>query len=527
MDFKSKTRLYSVTIVLLALVFIGIMPWIINNVYRTSVDLSSKVIDNAAKEEANRTANALKTIRGEYTNDVIGIASDYLKITHDFDDPKWDTATVKAIPLPATLSMNIAKEMSNKGTKVDLYSKYPFPWRAKGGVNERTLTDFQSRAWDYFVKHHDGETSSDLEFYEFDREKNVLNYAIPDLMQGMVCVECHNTVADSPKIDWKLGDVRGTISIKLPLNRTQKINVGIDKFTNEITTFLILMGVIAMMIFVLVFFNNKEQKIKIISTAKDSLLQEEINDALEQRVQEMTHELTRKNETLERRNLELEQFAHVASHDLQEPLKTVTNYIGLLQEKKGNKIGKDGNLFVNFALKATIRMKSLINDILKYSMAGQVEQLDETIDINALIDDLINDNAASITENNVTITHAELIGIKGNKTLLKQLFQNLISNSIKYRLEGVDPVIKIHSTKQGTSIKFTVEDNGIGIEKQYFDRIFSVFQRLHAQSQYEGTGIGLAYCKKIVEVHGGEIWVESELNKGSKFIFTIPYQAIK
>ena len=220
-------------------------------------------------------------------------------------------------------------------------------------------------------------------------------------------------------------------------------------------------------------------------------------------------------------NEELQQFAYIASHDLQEPLRMVTSFTQLLERRYGDKLDEDGKEFINFAVDGAKRMKGLIDGLLSYSRVSTRFKEPVKIDIQKLIEDLIRDLGFIIKENNAKLYYKDLPTIKADKNQIYQLFQNLIMNGLKYRTEE-DPVIEISAKKEDSKWLFAVKDNGIGIDEKYFDRIFVVFQRLHSRDKYEGTGIGLAVCKRIVERTGGKIWVESKLNKGASFYFTIP-----
>ena len=227
------------------------------------------------------------------------------------------------------------------------------------------------------------------------------------------------------------------------------------------------------------------------------------------------------NIRLESSNKEIEQFAYIASHDLQEPLKTISNYVGLLVKRYKGKLDQDADLYLEVIKGATGRMQSLIKDILDYSRVGNYK-IKEAVDCNLLVIDILNDMAISITESQSEIIVEKLPIINGYYLGLKSLFQNLISNAIKFRKKDVHPTIKISAHSRGNEWHFVVKDDGIGIEKIYYDKLFIIFQRLHTKEEYSGTGIGLSQCKKIVELHGGTIWVESEFQKGSAFNFTIP-----
>jgi len=224
---------------------------------------------------------------------------------------------------------------------------------------------------------------------------------------------------------------------------------------------------------------------------------------------------------LQIKNEELEQFAFIASHDLQEPLRTITNYVSLLERKYQGKLDSKADNFIKFISKAAFRMSSLIEGLLKYGQIGQKSELRE-VDCNIVLSDTLEDISKTIKKSEATIEASELPTIKAYPIELQSLFQNLINNSIKYQEKDSKPVIKISAFKEEDSWMFKFQDNGIGIDKKYHEQIFTIYQRLHNQRDYEGTGIGLAHCRKIVELHGGEIWVDSEPNKGSVFHVKLP-----
>jgi PAS domain S-box-containing protein len=231
--------------------------------------------------------------------------------------------------------------------------------------------------------------------------------------------------------------------------------------------------------------------------------------------------LKEKTDDLTRSNKDLEQFAYVASHDLQEPLRMVTSYVQLLAKRYEGKLDSDANDFIGFAVDGAARMGKLINDLLTYSRVGtQGKELSPT-DSEAVLTQSVNDLKVTIEENRALVTHDPLPTVMADRPQLGQLFQNLIGNAIKFR--GTEPPrVHISASRNGNGWIFSVRDNGIGIDPEYSERIFIIFQRLHSRQEYAGTGIGLAVCKKIVERHGGRIWVESEVGKGATFYFTLP-----
>lgn len=227
------------------------------------------------------------------------------------------------------------------------------------------------------------------------------------------------------------------------------------------------------------------------------------------------------NEQLVASNKELEQFAYVASHDLQEPLRMVSSFMQLLDKKYKPQLDDTAKQYIHFAVDGAERMKVLILDLLAFSRIGTEKQLNESVDINKVIDEVKLNFVALIKDNAIKINSMALPVIQANKMQMVQLFQNLIGNAIKYRGERM-PEIDIGCTAEAGKYNFYVKDNGIGIDSKYFEKIFIIFQRLHNKSEYSGTGVGLSICKKIVEKHGGTITLQSQLGKGSTFNFSIP-----
>jgi light-regulated signal transduction histidine kinase (bacteriophytochrome) len=225
---------------------------------------------------------------------------------------------------------------------------------------------------------------------------------------------------------------------------------------------------------------------------------------------------------LERSNQELEQFAHVASHDLQEPLRTVRSYLQLIERQYKEQLDEDADEFIAFAVDGAERMRILINDLLAYSRVTTQGKSFVPIDCSIVLDHTLTNLKIAIEESNAVVTCDDLPTVVADETQLTRLLQNLIGNAIKFRKEEIPPEIHVSAECTGDGWTFSVRDNGIGIDSKYFERIFMVFKRLHSREEFTGTGIGLAVCKKIVERHGGRIWVESEPNGGSTFYFTIP-----
>jgi PAS domain S-box-containing protein len=226
-------------------------------------------------------------------------------------------------------------------------------------------------------------------------------------------------------------------------------------------------------------------------------------------------------------NYELEQFAYIASHDLQEPLRMVTSFLTLLNKKYGANFDETATVYIDFAVDGAKRMKELILDLLEYSRVGKSSEIEEFIDLNVLITEIKILFRKQIEEINAEIIVMEQLPlIKSPKSPLFQLFQNLISNALKYSRKDATPTVKISFETYDDYWEFKVADNGIGINENYFEKIFVIFQRLHNKDDYSGTGMGLAITKKIVESLGGKIWLSSNVNIGSEFYFTIPKKSI-
>jgi PAS domain S-box-containing protein len=231
--------------------------------------------------------------------------------------------------------------------------------------------------------------------------------------------------------------------------------------------------------------------------------------------------LRRRTRELARSNADLEQFAYVASHDLQEPLRAVSSYTQLLARRYRERLDGDAQRFIDRSIAAVARMQALIRDLLAYSRIATRSELFQPIDCEAVLRDVLDDLQAAIAETGAAVTHTALPVVPGDASQLGQLFQNLIGNAIKFRGEA-PPLVHLAAGRVGSRWRFSVRDNGIGIEREYADRIFVIFQRLHSRRAYPGTGVGLAICKKIVERHGGRIWVDSEPGRGTDVLFELP-----
>jgi signal transduction histidine kinase len=261
---------------------------------------------------------------------------------------------------------------------------------------------------------------------------------------------------------------------------------------------------------------------------KDSLarLPEAVRRALQEKRllglrREAEEGLARKVEELARSNADLEQFAYVASHDLQEPLRMVAAYTQLLAERYRGKLDENADKFIGYASEGALRMQTLIQDLLAFSRVGRSGIVYGSVDCDAAMEEVLRSLGPAIQESGAVVSHGALPPVWADSSQMAQVFQNLIGNAIKFRGKE-PPVISVQVEKVGQQWLFSVSDNGIGIAPEYVENIFVVFQRLHARTEYPGNGIGLAICKKIVERNGGKIWVEAQTGYGSIFKFTMP-----
>ena len=245
-----------------------------------------------------------------------------------------------------------------------------------------------------------------------------------------------------------------------------------------------------------------------------------VQEALRHHEKQLEEMVATRTEALTRSNKELEMFAYITSHDLQEPLRMITSYLQLIEKRYFQNLDEDGKEFIAFAVEGAKRMQTLINDLLKYSRVGTKAKEFAPVDCNQVLADTLNNLEIAIVESQSRITSDKLPTVTGDETQLRQLFQNLVGNAVKFRGEK-PPAIHVGVVSTDHYWEFSIRDNGIGIEPKYFERIFQVFQRLHGRNEYSGNGIGLAVCKRIVERHGGEIKVASIPGEGTTFTFTL------
>lgn len=256
------------------------------------------------------------------------------------------------------------------------------------------------------------------------------------------------------------------------------------------------------------------QKLKLLVDEKTKAL-DRLNRVLEGRAQELIAS-----------NRELEQFAYIASHDLQEPLRMVSTFLTQIERKYSHVLDEKGKQYIFFAVEGAKRMRSIILDVLEFSRVGKYIEKPEVIDLNTLLDEVCLAQQKTIKEKQAVVQYSVLPEIVSYRSPMLQVFQNLIGNALKYCEDGVKPMVQVSVVKHNNEWLFAVKDNGIGISKEYADKIFVIFQRLHSKDQYSGSGMGLAIVKKIIDNLGGTVWLESEVGVGSTFYFTLPLKMI-
>lgn len=272
---------------------------------------------------------------------------------------------------------------------------------------------------------------------------------------------------------------------------------------------------------------NLEERIELNSDDELGELADQFN-LMAQKIEETVHREKQLNEQLEEQarelkatNKELENFASVASHDLKEPLRMIRSFMELLQKRYADDLDENARQYIHFAVDGSKRMTNLINDLLEFSRVGRIYTEFEEINMQDLLDEIVLHYKPQIEESGAEINIGEMPVIEAEPTSMKLIFQNLISNAIKYQKEGASPKIDIQSSETESDWKFSISDNGIGIPDEYKEQVFQLFKRLHSVDEFPGSGMGLATCKKIIEQHGGTIWVESEPGEGSTFYFRI------
>jgi len=307
------------------------------------------------------------------------------------------------------------------------------------------------------------------------------------------CLKCH------AKQGYREGDIRGGISVSIPMEPLRAIE------NRNVFTFAAVHG----LLWVAGLIGISSSRIRIRRSEQERM--------------HAVKELEQTADELERSNADLQQFAYAASHDLQEPLRSIAGFVRLLEKRYKDKLDSDADDFIRYIVDGVRRMQMIIKDLLEYSRVGTNGGEFKPADSSSAVEKAISNLQAAIKDSGATVTHDAMPTVIADELQLVRLFQNLIGNAIKFRGEE-PPKVHVAAVRKGNEWIFSVNDNGIGIDPEQAERIFVIFQRLHTREEYPGTGIGLAICKKIAERHGGNIWVESETGKGSTFFFTLPYR---
>lgn len=310
------------------------------------------------------------------------------------------------------------------------------------------------------------------------------------------CLKCHR------KQGYNVGDIRGGISVTIPASA---ILAALGPQKKQ-----------ALLVYLAIFLVGSLGTIFFLSRLRANWLALEAIHAHQEEV------IAARTADLQRSNQELEHFAYVASHDLREPLRMISSYAGLLQKRLGDQLDGDNKEFMGYLTDGATRMQAMITDLLDYSRVDRTRMTFSAVAMDEVLDEALENLQMAVEESGAEITRDPLPKAKGHALLLVRLMQNLVGNAIKYRAPGRPPLVHVAARREGAFWTFSVRDNGIGIPTDSFDRVFQIFQRLHPRSAYPGTGIGLAVCRRIVEHHGGKIWVESKEGEGSTFSFTLP-----
>ena len=461
--------------------------------------LQENVVKSSALHHAQLYSDAITVFRSLYTSEVVAVAEQHgLQVTHDY-------LNKKAIPLPATLSNLLGKRIgeSGSGATVTLYSPYPFPWRKK---DENFKDEFSKEAWAELSK------NPEEPYFKFDiKNNNTLRYAVADQMRDE-CVSCHNNHPDSPRLNWKTGEVGGVLEIKIPLDKIiTTINNDLRK-TIIIYVALSMLGVVGIIIMI------KKHK----TSSKD----------LEEAIKTRTLQLEQEKIKVEKATQAKSDFLANMSHELRTPLNAIIGFSDMLKNGMAGELTDRQVEFIHDINESGEHLLSLINDILDLSKieSGNMELEISEINLEELIERasvFIKEQAFSNKLKLSVETDNNIGAITADERLLKQVLVNLLSNAVKFTPKGGHITVKtkkvLGESESENMVEISVEDTGIGIKEKDFEKIFEPFKQAESvmTKNYQGTGLGLAICKDIIEMHGGKIWVESEWGKGSKFSFTI------
>lgn len=471
--------LYKHTILVLSIIFCGgalLALWYLSHATTT-------LVQSAALQGISLYSESLTELRNYYASEVVDrVSSHNVEVAHDYQ------LKPGAIPLPATFTMELGRRISlhGSGMRVRLYSNYPFPWRKDGGAHD----DFERQA---LTALQVNPTQPYFRFEEFEGRAS-LRYATADIMREE-CIGCHNSRTDSPKHDWKVGDVRGVLEIIRPLDI-----VVAQSRTDMRDIFFLFGALLALGLGALTLVITRLRRVSV----------------------ELEDQVALRTTQLAAANKELEAFSYSVSHDLRAPLRSIDGFSRALLDDYSAQLDEVGHDYLNRVRAATQRMGQLIDDMLMLSRVTRSEMKLEIIDLSLLAQSVAGELQQEHPERLVEFVCPPGMMVRGDAHLLKIVLENLLGNAWKFTSKREQAHIEFGVMHQVGSTVYFVRDNGAGFDMAYVGKLFSAFQRLHAMTEFPGTGIGLATVQRIIHRHGGEVWAEGELDKGATFYFTLP-----
>lgn len=470
--------LYRHTILVLSIIFCGgalLAFWYLSHATTT-------LMQSAALQGITMYSESLSELRNYYASEVVDRVGSHVEVAHDYQNKPG------AIPLPATFTMELGRRISlyGSGMKVRLYSNYPFPWRKDGGAHD----DFERQA---LMALQANPKQPYYRFEEFEGRAS-LRYATADIMHEE-CTGCHNSRPDSPKHDWKVGDVRGVLEIVRPLD------VVVAQSHADLRDIFFLFGaLLALGLGALTLVITRLRRVSV----------------------ELEDQVTQRTTQLAAANKELEAFSYSVSHDLRAPLRSIDGFSRALLDDYSGQLDEVGQDYLNRVRAATQRMGQLIDDMLMLSRVTRSEMKPESVNLSLLAQSVVDELRQEYPERSVEFVCMPGMLVRGDTHLLKIVLENLLGNAWKFTSKRDQAHIEFGVMHQIDASVYFVRDNGAGFDMAYVGKLFSAFQRLHAMTEFPGTGIGLATVQRIIHRHGGQAWAEGELNKGATFYFTLP-----
>jgi PAS domain S-box-containing protein len=377
--------------------------------------------------------------------------------------------------------------------------KHEYDLQSSNERFEKSTAATNEAIWDWDINNNS--------LYRSDGFYKLFGYELPNFIFGEDILELIKSRMKPNKADKLINSLTKTINNP---NKTKWRKEYWYKKENGEYTYIVNNGIIIR--------DHEGKAIRIVGAIQDITYRKE----QEKNLLLLNKKLEMQTKSLLKSNQELEHFAYVASHDLQEPLRMVTSFLTQLEKKYNDQLDEKGRQYINYAVEGAKRMRTIILDILEYSKLNQIEETYERVDLNMVLSDVCKNNIKKIKESQAIIKYNHLPTIQSSKFPLNQIFHNLIGNALKYQKPNNIPIIDIIITENKSNWQFKIKDNGIGIENEYLEKIFILFQRLHSKNEYSGNGIGLAVVKKLIENLNGKIWVESEVDNGTSFYFTLP-----